>query len=351
MLSSLRKYAYLNARIRARLSRFLTEHEVERLVSAGNLDEAYNVLRETSYKLLFAKVDSSVPIPEVESLVFTNEVYHYLELMRDAHGDVKEIVRAMLRYYEIENLKQVLRVWHNKRQFEKAQFLFRGKIVEEIPVGKILGAENFEEIILHLDNTPYKTALMRMRELYRQTDNLFYIEVALDIQYYLELWDKMARLSGKDRKMAGRLIGIEVDIKNINWVVRFRFYHGLPLGEALKLLIPHGYQIHEEAVRKAYLLENMQGVISNLLTKFYLNIPSLALTDEQLNNFQALEAILWQFLFREVTRCLSGYPFTIGIMMAYLTLRRIDTQNIISILNGKMYGMKPADISTNLVMR
>ncbi len=237
------------------------------------------------------------------------------------------------------------------RQFEKAQFLFRGKIVEEIPVDKILGAENFEEIILHLDNTPYKTALMRMRELYRQTDNLFYIEVALDIQYYLELWDKMARLSGKDRKMAGRLIGIEVDIKNINWVVRFRFYHGLPLGEALKLLIPHGYQIHEEAVRKAYLLENMQGVISNLLTKFYLNIPSLALTDEQLNNFQALEAILWQFLFREVTRCLSGYPFTIGIMMAYLTLRRIDTQNIISILNGKMYGMKPADISTNLVMR
>jgi hypothetical protein len=37
--------------------------------------------------------------------------------------------------------------------------------------------------------------------------------------------------------------------------------------------------------------------------------------------------------------------------MAYLTLRKIDTQNIISALNGKMYGLKPAVISANLVLR
>ncbi len=351
MVGSLGKYAYLNAKIRARLSRFLTEYDVEKLVSAGNVDEAYNVLRQTSYARLFEKVDSSVPLPEVENLVFTNEVYHYLELMRDAHGDVKEVVRAMLRHYEIENLKQILRVWHNKKQFEMNQFLFRGRILEEIPVDKLLKSENFEELILHLDQTPYKSALMRMRELYNQTGNLFYIEVGLDVQYYLELWNKLSRLSAADRKVAQRLIGIEIDIRNINWVVRFRYYHKLPMGEALKLLIPNGYRVSEEFVRESYLSENMRAVIEGLLTKFYLDIPAMSLAEDDLSNLQALEAVLWQFLFREVTRCLSGYPFSIGILMAYLTLRKIDTQNIISVLNGKMYGVKPAVISANLVLR
>lgn len=351
MVFSLSKYAYLNARIRARLSRFLTANDMERLINSANIDEAYNILRQTSYAPLFAKVDSSVPLPEVESLVFTNEVYHYIEIMRDAHGDVQEVVRAMLRYYEIENLKQVLRVWHNKHPFDKSRFLFRGKIVDDIPVDKILKAENFEEIILYLDETPYKTALMRTRELYNRTANLFYIEVGLDIQYYLELWDKFSRLSSADRKTARRLIGIEIDIKNINWMVRFRFYHKLPMGEALTLLIPNGYRVREEFVRRAYLNENMRGVIEGLLSNYYIKIPAMTLSEEDLRNLQALEAILWQFLFNEVTRCLSGYPFSIGILMAYLTLRKIDTQNIISVLNGKIYGITPAEISTNLVMR
>ena len=351
MTNALSKYAYLNAKIRARLSRFLTEYDIERLVNSGSIDEAYNVLRQTSYAPLFAKVDSSVPLPEVESLIFTNEVYHYLELMRDAHGEVREVVRAMLRHYEMENLKQVLRVWHNKKQFEKSRFLFRGKIVEDIPVDKLLKSENFEETILHLDNTPYKSALMRMRELYNQTGNLFYIEVGLDVQYYLELWSKLSKLSRADRKVAQRLIGIEIDIRNINWVVRFRYYHKLPMGEALRLLIPNGYRVSEEFVREAYLNENMRAVIEGMLDGYYLNIPAMSLAEDDLNNLQILEAILWQFLFREVTRCLSGYPFSIGILLAYLTLRKIDTQNIISVLNGKMYGIKPAAISANLVLR
>lgn len=351
MVFSVSKYAYLNARIRARLSRFLTPHDIERLINSANIDEAYNVLRQTSYAPLFAKVDSSVPLPEVESLVFTNEVYHYIEIMRDAYGNIQEVIRAMLRYFEIENLKQILRVWHNKRSFDKSRFLFRGKIVDDLPVDKLLKAENFEEIILYLDGTPYKNALIRSRESFKRSNNLFYIEVSLDVQYYIELWDKLSRLSSSDRKIARRLIGIEIDIKNINWMVRFRFYHKIPMGEALSLLIPNGYRVSEEFVKRAYLNDNMRSVIEGLLTQYYLKIPSMSLTEEDLINLQALEAILWRFLFNEITRCLSGYPFSIGVLLAYLTLRKIDTQNIISVLNGKLYGISPAELSTNLVVR
>jgi V/A-type H+-transporting ATPase subunit C len=58
---------------------------------------------------------------------------------------------------------------------------------------------------------------------------------------------------------------------------------------------------------------------------------------------------LAQGLLQEARRALAGFPFTIGIILGYLILKRLETRNIISILYSKSYGMKPDQIRGILV--
>ena len=48
----------------------------------------------------------------------------------------------------------------------------------------------------------------------------------------------------------------------------------------------------------------------------------------------------------EVQRILTGYPFTIGILLAYFVLKRNELNKVRIILNAKQYGIKPERIES-----
>jgi vacuolar-type H+-ATPase subunit C/Vma6 len=51
---------------------------------------------------------------------------------------------------------------------------------------------------------------------------------------------------------------------------------------------------------------------------------------------------------REIKAALSGFPFTIGTVMGYLTLKSRETKNIISLLHAKEYGWRKEEITPML---
>ena len=55
------------------------------------------------------------------------------------------------------------------------------------------------------------------------------------------------------------------------------------------------------------------------------------------NKMTLIEDMLNQILMIEVKNTLVGYPFTIGIVIAYLLLKRIEIKNLVSLLNLKYY--------------
>ena len=52
-----------------------------------------------------------------------------------------------------------------------------------------------------------------------------------------------------------------------------------------------------------------------------------------------VERILGQILSLEINRVLMGYPFTIGIILAYFILKDNEIKKIMTILNAKYYGI------------
>ena len=48
----------------------------------------------------------------------------------------------------------------------------------------------------------------------------------------------------------------------------------------------------------------------------------------------------------EVKRILSGYPFTIGIILAYFMLKGDELRKVRTILNAKLYGLQQERIDS-----
>jgi len=347
-VKSLAKYAFTNSRIRAMLSSLLTESQLNVLAGAKDMDELSLALKDTPYGAIFKKLLPSYEPKIIELELFKDGIEKYNKILKNLKGSPGEVVFLLLSKYELANLKNLLRIWHTQAE-EEMRYLYTEKICYDIPTSEILASKTIEEIILLLEGTPYKDALMNGKAGFKEKGSIFYLEIALDIDYYRRLWDKIEALGFVDRQMASRLIGIEVDIENISWIVRFKQYYKIPLGELVSYIIPGGYQIAEPLIRKAYLSKDIKAVISGLSTKPYQNMATLVSGSYDRSKMFMLEAMLWQVLLKEAKSALSRFPFSIATVLAYLILYRAEARNIVSLLYSKLYQLDPERIRGSLI--
>jgi vacuolar-type H+-ATPase subunit C/Vma6 len=66
---------------------------------------------------------------------------------------------------------------------------------------------------------------------------------------------------------------------------------------------------------------------------------------------EMMEDVLWHYYLGAVRHGMHGYPFAITTVIGYLKLADIERRNLICLLNGKRYGLAPAEIERNLIMQ
>ena len=88
-----------------------------------------------------------------------------------------------------------------------------------------------------LQGTPYEEVLSFAMKRYSAEQNLFPLEVALDLSYWRRLWAEAKKLTGQDREHGVRIIGSLLDMNNLMWAIRYRVYHKLSEEEIIKLYL------------------------------------------------------------------------------------------------------------------
>lgn len=347
MTSLVRRYGFINAKLRARLTKLIDEHLIEQLIDAPTLEDALIFLRNTPFSAIESLYTRSGDLKAGELELFNQEINLYRELEKYLEGEVLDMIRALALYGEIENVKNGLRLFFDHtlrgRDIEEATlFLYPHRIEHAIDAVRLAHAHNLDEAVQLLAESPYGQIVDRHRESIETGQSLFQVEIALDQYYYNNLIEKAGALNKRDRRIALRLIGIEIDLLNISWVVRFRNFYRLPQETVLGLAIPHGHTIDQDALREVYASENVTRILQGIITKKY---PSLAVflsseTGDTNSRILLIEQVLDQILMLEVRRILSGYPFSIGIILAYFILKRRDIRRIGTVLNAKQYNMK-----------
>ena len=343
-MSGLGTYAFLNARVRGKLSKLISPAQYKELVRAPDVLSACLVLRGTEYRDLIQDIVSAADLPRIEAALAEHLIAAHREVRDVAKGHVPRFIEELLRQFEVENLKVLLRAWNAR---EEKSFIYRERICNEIPVDALLDAQSLEEIIVLLGETPYRKPLTLAREDYERTGSPFPLEVALDRELYEATWKVVGELPAVDRKIASRLLGIEADLLNITWMMRFKRYYGLGLADVIKAMVPGGLRINEEFVREVYPGRDEASLMTALLTGVYGSRPP-QVTVAPRAPFERLEEFLKKTYLQQLRQALGGYPFTIGTVIAYLRLKKAEVSNLITILNAKAFHLPPEELERSV---
>lgn len=345
-MKSLSQYAFTNAKVRAMLSSLLDKEKVQILLGSKDVEELIDILKGSIHSDCFSSMELPYDIKSLERKLWRNSVEVTKKIHKTLKGNSQKLAFEMLTKYETVYLKNILRMWNNENAIEERDLWIEETICYPLPVKELLRAESIEEIIVLLDKTPYRQPLIGARGYFKEKKSLFYLEHALDRDYYKRIEERINKLGAKDKRLSERLFGIEIDIENIANIVRFKHYYKLSKEEAIMCFIPGGYKTGKEFIYSLY-SENMETAKENKM--LYKEIISFFQEDNIKEKINEFEVFLWKILLKETRRALTQYPFTIATVVAFLNLYAIEVKNIISLLYGKKYGCKKEDIERGLL--
>ncbi|MCD6380362.1 V-type ATPase subunit [bacterium] len=342
------RYSLVNAKVRARLSSLLPDKLIGRLAETREIGEFYSALSGTVYEGVFSRPEIAIDPRIAEKLLLEKEIVWHSELLKDLKGEVRELVSHFLEKYEIENIKTVLRIRNGTDCDDNLEYITDVKLPNSIPYRELKEAPTMEDALSLLAGTPYITPALAALDDYKEKKALFSIETSLEIDYYNRLKDKVEKLDRRDKQIANRLIGIEIDQKNIGWLMRLKFYYDIPVADLLDYNIPGGHSLNRSKLIKVFQSESIEDSLSVALDQFLGKLSGFFPGNTQGGKLYILEIILWNYLVSEARKALGGFPFTIGTTLAYLILKRAEVRNLITILNGKVLGMNREDIEKQL---
>ncbi len=353
MAGPLAKYAFINAKLRARISNILPDETFQQLEKAVSIDAALTMLRGTPFENLEGIYSATGDLRQAELELLKSEINLYRDLRQHVHPDSLELIEALLCQFEADNLKNSIRIFFDRRIRKRPadaseHYIIYERIVHEIPFDIIINARTFEEVAAACEGTPYRNPIRQYAPTVEMDASLFRMEIGIDHAYYKQLLAAISKLDTRDKAVAMRLAGVEIDLQNINWIIRLKTFYDMPLDAVLATIVPGGLNLNRDVLHELYQAQNVTSVLQEIVTAQY---PGLsAMLSSKATDIGArlllIRRILDEILKQEIRRILSGYPFTIGTVLAYFVLKRNELKRIRTILNAKQYGIEPERIES-----
>ncbi len=345
MSNPARHYGFINAKLRSRLSKLLDEKMLVRLREAPTLFEAVQLLKQTSYADEAALYETTGDLKAVEAALWRREIGTVAELGRYLEGELKVFLDALLLRYEIDMVRNCVRLWfdsHLKRRSigGEAGYLYQKTLVNSFSIDDVINAENFDALLNALSSTPYEEILRENRTDIETNAHLFRFETDLDLFFYRMLLEAAGGLGKRDREIALRIIAVEIDLRNVDRISRLAFFYPPEQRKAWHIIIPGG-SFSSDLLDKAVSTRKGDDAVGILLSGRYSSAGALSGSSESNSEgtLAVIEDLLRQIRRDETMRLLKGYPFTVGIILAYIFLKRKEIGTVVSLLNAHFYGV------------
>ncbi len=353
MPGPLSKYAFINAKLRARISKILPDRVFKQLARAPSLEAALSLLRETPFARLEEIYSATGDLRQAELELLKDEIELYQNVKRHLHPGSVELVDALLCQFEIDNLKNAVRVYFDRTVRHRpadtsAHYILYDRILHDLPIDIIVNARSFDEIAGVCEGTPYGPIVRKYSHTVESEGSLFRLEIAFDHFYYANLLSAIEKLDREDRAIALRLTGATIDLQNVDWIIRLRNFYDLPLETVMAAIVPGGFNLSKATIGELYRAQNVTAVLQDFVKGKYPGLSALlsAQVSDSASRLLLLRRIMEEIMRQEVRHILAGYPFTIGIILAYFVLKRDELGKLRIILNAQQQGLQAERIES-----
>lgn len=339
-------YAAISARVRAMYADLLTPQDMVRLSDSPDFQTLFSTLKTTAYgPYLDSLKDKEINPKRVISQIKRKLADAFYSVVQMAPENSRPLVKQLYRYYETGNLKALLRALVTVPSWNTTETTLWDRVRDVLfPMGSaaVLPAQAMVEsgsvatAVDLLRGTAYEETLSFAMRRYSAEQNLFPLEVALDLGYWRRLWAETKKLSGQDREQGTKIIGAFMDMNNLMWAIRYRMYHKLSEEEIINYTLPFGYRVQDTDIRAIA----AGADIASIVTRIYPDITDVSTLLE--NPQTGLPRLEHQFKRQLMKQCLAafvGNPFHIGIPLAFLIMSDFEVQDLIVLIEAKSSGI------------
>jgi V/A-type H+-transporting ATPase subunit C len=327
-------YAAINAKVRVKYASLLTSEDFSRLEEAADFSSLVSQLKPTVIGPYLGHVNDRDLTPRRAVFQIRNWLADdYVSILRMAPEHTRPLIRQFYRYFEVDNLKAVLRGILAGTSWDRVRFvLFPQGSLSNLPLQEMVDAGNVIAAVELLRNTQYYDPLSFALRRFNTEQNLFPLEVALDLHYWRDLWKFTHDLSGEDKNHALKIIGLMVDMNNLMWAIRYRVYHQISEEELINYTLSFGYHVQDEDIRAIAAGADILQIVKRIFPDF-LNLESIL--QEPWNRLPELELQLKRQLVKQCQTAFLGNPFHIGLPISYLELSDLQIQDLTVLIEAK----------------
>lgn len=344
MSSAISDYGYISAKLKARISTFLSEDRLEQAIAAQSLVEAFLPLRGSYLEAVESRYAATGDLKAVEADLASIEFEAYSFSMGQVPEPASSFIRAKARGPETDLVKGALRLWfdaHARGRVvdDRTGYLYRGSGMRNLNLGNIINAPTPAAVAEALAGSPCAALVSELLPQAVATGSVFEMESALDRQYFENLFQALDALSRRDREVAERFVGIDVDIHNIANLIRLRSLNGIAADRTGRYLIDFGTAIPASTLLRACDPDDLSGLTAAVLGMRGAAMAPARDARDTAARLSSLERMLRHVRIAEARKRLAGNPFSIGIVLAYLVLLSEQLRTVRAILNAKYFGL------------
>ena len=348
MIFRIWRYAYGGAKVMALKSFLLAPGDYHYLLRAKNAEDLVGYLRTTAYGPTLSGWDWKRADAEAElsRRLYRNLAQTFLKVRRGFKKREASFLDHLVRRLEVENLKVVLRALHLRLDpLQTEPRLLPLETLSPLNFPDLLRTGTIPRLVDTLAPTPWGPPLTRGLPRFTKENNLFPLEMSLDLFVYASLWEGLGKLSRADRRIARGLFGTLVDITNITWAGRFRDLYGFPGEEIYQYLIDAGSFSNPAARRDLAFAPNTGEMILRLPRQAYVELLQGAADRAE------VEVRLRQHWMTTLTKNLAQPPFQIGLPLTFLFFKELEIDNLITLFTGLVLNLPAEKIAPWLRLR
>jgi V/A-type H+-transporting ATPase subunit C len=346
--SGVANYAAIHGRVRPMYAALITPQVWAGLCEAADFDTLIRLLKDTAYGPYLMRVEDKNLTPrrtvyQVEGRI----VDAYVTIIRLAGAPARTLLTQLFRHFEVDNLKAVLRGIVAGAPWDRVRHvLFPLGQNTVLPAQAMVEAGSVGNAVNLLRGTPYYDTLSHAMPRYAAEQSLFPLEVALDLNYWRKLWGDVNRLSSEDRAQSLRIVGSLLDMNNLMWAIRYRVYHHLSEEEVINYTLPFGRWARDEDIRAIAAGADIPHVVARIY-------PDLTDVDTLLHDPRSglpkLELQLQRRIVEQCRAAFVGYPFHIGVPLAYVVLNELEIQDLTVLVEAKSEQIPAEEFQSHLV--
>lgn len=345
--SAILQYSAVITKMRAMYTGILKRSDYEKLMSMTRVGDVVRRLKESrGYGTALEDVsDTSVHRNILES-AFDNALIEDANKLKHMLGnDGKRMLTVLMSRIEIMMLKRILRAIYTGIPAPSRAFyrLYAPKTYssnKHLDPYKCIRAKDFHQLIDVLRGSGYDKVLEPY--VMGEITSTFDMEEALDEYYFKVVLESAEKyLTKEDYNITKNFFGTEADIQNIIWIYRYKKYYDFTEEEILGHILPDRRKLRKEQIRSlsAAGVDDFQSAVSETRYRWL-----FAGDDVQWESEAA------DYLCKMYMSQIRHNKYSFAAIVAYLFLKEIDIQNIITIVEGVRYGMEPQQIEQYLIL-